>query len=164
MNGYEKCVLEALSWLIQTDRELIETQPKEECINHKLAQYLEAVLRQEDLLSCCAVDIEYDKHREDEKKTSEGRKIRPDIIAHECRSGNRNNLIVIEAKKRYDVKKDRDNVAYLVNSMDYQYKVGAVISYLPRKDYVKIKFLKRGGGWEKYRLSKADLTITESKR
>jgi hypothetical protein len=134
MNRYEECVLEALKWLVQTDGDLIETQPKEECINHKLAQYLEAILQQERLLGGCCVDIEYNKYKEDEKKTSDGRNIRPDIIAHERRSGNRNNLIVIEAKKGYDVEKDRHNVTDLVNNIKYQYSVGAVISYLSTKN------------------------------
>jgi len=164
MNEYEECIFEALRWLIQFDRELIETQPKEECINHRLAQYLENVLSQRNLLNDCRVDIEYNKYKEDEKKTSDGRNIRPDIIAHERRSGNRNNLIVIEAKKGYDVKTDRDKVTDLVNSKDYQYSVGAVISYLPQKEYLKIKLLKRQGVWKKYRMNKNDFEIQETKR
>ena len=108
MNEYQGCVLQALMLVIKSDADLIETQPREECVNHKLAQYLENVLYERNLLGNCSVDIEYNKYKEDEKKTSNGRNIRPDIIAHERRSGNKNNLIVIEAKKGYDVKQDRD--------------------------------------------------------
>jgi len=143
MNELHECVFEALEILIKHDLDLIETQPKEECINHKLAQYLEAVLKEKNLLGACSVDVEYNKYKEDEKKMSNGRSIRPDIIAHERRSGNNNNLIVIEAKKGYDDRDDRDDrdkIVNLVDSQAYQYSVGGVISYFPRREYLKIKF------------------------
>ena len=41
----------------------------------KLAQYLENMLREKDLLGNCCVDIEYDKYKEDKKKISNGRNI-----------------------------------------------------------------------------------------
>lgn len=150
--------------LVQYDIDLIKTQPKEECINHKLAQYLEQVMKEKKLLGICAVDIEYNKYKEDKKKPSNGRNIRPDIIAHERKSGNRNNLIVIEAKKLYDSKKDRDKVTDLVNSENYQYATGAVISYFPKRKYVRIKFFKQEGTWEKYDMDKGDFTIKEINR
>ena len=107
MNELQGCVVQALKMLLQYDSDLINTQPKEECINHKLAQYLESVLHEKTLLEGRDVDIEYNKYKEDEKKSSDGRNIRPDIIVHERKSGNRNNLIVIEAKKNYDTTGDR---------------------------------------------------------
>jgi hypothetical protein len=164
MNELEECVAQALKMLLQYDGDLIETQPKEECINHKLAQYLECVLHEKTLLDGRDVDIEYNKYKEDEKKSSGGRNIRPDIIVHERKSGNRNNLIVIEAKKNYDAKGDRDKVTELVNSENFLYTVGAVISYFPKKEYVKIKFFTPGGTWKKYLLNKRDFTIKETKR
>lgn len=163
MNGLQEAIIQALKKLIETDKDLIETQPKEESINHKLAQYLEAVLREKNLLGPCSVDMEYNKYREDEKKSSNGRYIRPDIIFHKRRSGNENNLIVIEAKKNYDNRGDREKVMNLVNSRDYQYSVGAVISYFPERKYVKVKFYVEGE-WKKYLLSKTDFTLTETKR
>ena len=164
MDEYQECIIQALKLLVQNDADLIDTQPKEECINHKLAQYLESMLHEKNLLGNCCVDIEYNKYKEDEKKTSNGRNIRPDIIAHERKSGNRNNLIVIEAKKNYDAKGDRDKVTDLVNSEDYHYAVGAVISYFPMKEYVKIKFFTPNGIWKKYLLNKTDSTIRETKK
>lgn len=164
MNELEESVVQALKMLLQHDCELIETQPKEECINHKLAQYLEWVLHEKTLLEGLDVDIEYNKYKEDEKKSSDGRNIRPDIIVHERKSGNRNNLIVIEAKKNYDTKGDRGKVTELVNSEKFHYAVGSVISYFPKKEYVKIKFFTPDGTWKKYLLNKKDFTIEETKR
>jgi len=164
MNEYEECIFHAVKRLVQSDSDLMETQPKEECINHKLAQYLEEALREKNLLNGCCVDIEYDKHKEDEKKMSHGRNIRPDIIAHERKSGNRRNLIVIEAKKGYSSKQDREKVTDLMKNPSYQYSVGAVISYLPDKPYVRIGFLTQGDDWRNCHLSKTDGTIAEAKR
>ena len=164
MDELQKSIIEALKLLIQYDTDLIKTQPKEECINHKLAQYLELILIKKRLLNKQDVDIEYNKYKENEKKSSSGRNIRPDIIVHERRSGNRNNLIVIEAKKNYDAKGDREKVTDLVKSGGFRYTVGAVISYFPMKEYVKIKFFTPGGTWKKYLLNKKDFTIKETKR
>jgi hypothetical protein len=73
-------------------------------------------------------------------------------------------LIVIEAKKSYDAKQDREKVTDLVNSEGYRYAVGAVISYFPMREYMKIKFFTPDGTWKKYLLNKDDLTITEVSR
>ena len=163
MNELQESIIQALKMLIERDRDLIETQPKEESINHKLAQYLEATLKEKNLLGVCSVDMEYDKYKEDEKKISNGRYIRPDIISHKRKSGNENNLIVIEAKKNYDNRKDREKVIDLVDSQDYQYSVGAAISYFPKREHVKIKFYV-GGVWKKYLMNKTDFSLTETKR
>ena len=168
MSEYQERIFQALTqaleWLVQYDGDLIDAQPKEECINHKLAQYLEQALREKDLLDGCCVDMEYDKYKEDKKKTSNGRHIRPDIIAHQRESGNRNNLIVIEAKKGYAISEDKNKVTHLVSNSDYQYAVGALISYLPKRPYLKIKFRTRGGRWRTYRFEKNDTTVAETSR
>jgi hypothetical protein len=163
MNELHQCIFQALRKLIEVDEELIRTQPKEECINHKLAQYLEIVLTERALLGDCSVDIEYNKYKEDEKKTANGRNIRPDIIAHERRSGNTNNLIVIEAKKENDRSEDRQKVLELVDSRDYQYSAGAVISYFPKRSYLKIKFYV-DGEWKMFKMDKTSFSVTESSR
>jgi hypothetical protein len=67
MNELQECVIQALRTLVQSDSDLIKTQPKEECINHKLAQYLEWVLNEKRLLDKHNVDIEYNKYKEEEK-------------------------------------------------------------------------------------------------
>ena len=163
MNGLQQSVLDALKQLVKNDTDLIETQPKEECINHKLAQYLERSLQKKKLLNGQNVDIEYNKYKDDEKKSSDGRNIRPDILAHERRSGNRNNLIVIEAKKNYNNKADRDKVVDLMDSESFNYQVGAVISYLPKRKHMKIEFYE-GGTWNIFHLIKGDLSIINKNR
>lgn len=161
MDELQESIIEALKLLIQYDIDLIKTQPKEECINHKLAQYLELILIKKRLLNKHQMDIEYNKYKENEKKSSEGRNIRPDIIVHERKSGNKNNLIVIEAKINYDSKGDRHKVVDLVKSQRFSYSVGAVISYFPSREYVKIKFLTPENTWKRYLLNKKDFTIRE---
>jgi hypothetical protein len=162
MNELQKSIVEALKMLVESDNDLIKTQPKEECINHRFARCLERVLSDKGLLDLCDVDIEYDKYMEGEKKVSDGRNIRPDILIHERRSGDKNNLIVIEAKKGYETEKDRMKVIDLVSSNKYRYSVGAVVSYFPRRDYVRIKFF--DGNWTIYRLDKNDFSIQEMKK
>lgn len=148
MNELQESIVDALKKLIESDNDLIETQPKEECINHRFACYLKQVLSDKGLLGPCDVDIEYDKYmdgkKKGSKKGSDGRSIRPDILVHKRRSGNKNNLIVIEAKKRYGTGKDMSKVFDLVDSKKYRYSVGAVVSYLPGSDYVRIKFFSDG--------------------
>lgn len=164
MTEYQVCIFEALMILVNDDGDLIESQTKEECINHKLAQYVEFRLYKRNLLGNCSVDIEYNKYRADEKKNSYGRPIRPDIIAHERKSGNINNLIVIEAKKGYGTPWDKGKVTDLVANVKYSYSVGAVISYLPGQKHVKIKFFKQDETWENYQLNKENFLITKTPR
>ncbi len=165
MNKLQKSVFEALKLLIKNDIEIIKNKTKEECINHKLAQYLENILLNEKILTVHNVDIEYNKYKKGEKKSADGRNIRPDIIVHERKSGNRNNLIVIEAKKDYESEKDRGKIRNLVqNKETYSYSLGVAISYLPNKDYIKIKFLTPDNCWRFYWLYKKDFKIKETTR
>jgi hypothetical protein len=147
------CVLKALQKLIEDDIDIIENATKEECINHKFAQHLERNLKEENILFG-KVDIEYNKYKEDEKKMTNGRTIRPDVIVHERRSGNKNNLIVIEAKKGYPSKSDRQKVTDLVDSDNYRYSLGALISYFPNKNYIKVKFYNGNNRWDEQTLKK----------
>ncbi len=149
----KNCILKALQKLIEEDIDIIENATKEECINHKLAQYLEMKLNEENI-PYGKVDIEYNKYKEDQKKMTRGRAIRPDVIVHERRSGAKNNLIVIEAKKGYPSKNDRQKVTDLVDSTKYRYSLGALISYLPNKNYIKIKFYNGNDSWDEQKLMK----------
>jgi hypothetical protein len=164
MNELQKAILDALKLLIRDDIDLIESQPKEECINHRLARHLECTLLKRGLLKKKDVDIEYNKYKEDEEKTSQGRNIRPDVLVHRRKSGNKDNLIVIEAKKHYDSKGDRQKVEDLVSSERFAYSVGAVISYFPKREHIKIKFFTSGDAWKIYLVNKNDFTITETTR
>lgn len=166
MNELQKSVMKALKLLIENNIELIKNQPREECINHKFAQYLEEVLKSRGVLTKLElnVDVEYDKYKEDEEKSSCGRNIRPDMIVHKRKSGSKNNLMVIEAKKNYINKKDKCKIMDLVKSKDFKYLLGAGVAYLPNRNYVKIKFLLPVGTWENYQLNKKDFTIKKTKR
>jgi len=166
MDELQKSIIEALKLLIEHDIELIKIQPKEESINHKFAQHLEEILKKKGLLAMTelTVDVEYDKYKEDEKKSSHGKNIRPDIIAHKRKSGDKNNLIVIEAKKKYIDKKDKLKIIDLVNSEKFKYSLGSGVAYLPERNYMKIKFLLPNNTWENYKLNKEDFTIKKTKR
>jgi hypothetical protein len=166
MNELQNYIIDALKSLVDSDIELIKNQPKEECINHRLAKHLEDILRKKGILAKLdlSVDVEYDKYRENEKKSSDDKKIRPDIITHKRKSGNINNLIVIEAKKKYISKQDNEKIFRLVTSEDFRYSLGVGIAYLPEKEYMKIKFLLPNEPWENYRFSKNDFTIHKTKK
>lgn len=166
LQEYQEYIIEALKSLIKFDEELIENQPKEECINHRLALYLEEILRKKELSKeqKVNVDVEYDKYKEDKKKSSDGKNIRPDIIVHKRKSGNKNNLIVIEAKKKYIDKKDKTKIRDLVNNEKFKYSLGVGVAYLPDKNYMKIKFLLSNNMWEIYQLNKKDFKIKKTKR
>lgn len=166
MNELQELVVKTLELLIRNDIELIKNQPREECINHKFAQYLEKLLKKRDVLTKLEldVDVEYDKYKEDEKKSSCGRNIRPDIIVHKRKSGNKNNLMVIEAKKNYINKKDKCKIMDLVKSKDFKYSLGVGVAYLPNRNYMKIKFFLLSGMWETYQLNKEDFRIKKTRR
>lgn len=165
MNKLQEYIIEALKTLIKYDKKLIQNQPREECINHRFAQYLEEILRKKELSKeqKVNVDVEYDKYKEGGKKSSDGKNIRPDIIAHKRKSGAKN-LIVIEAKKKYIDKNDKDKIRDLVNNKKFNYSLGAGVAYLPDKDYMKIKFLLSNNSWEIYQLNKNDFKIKKTKR
>jgi hypothetical protein len=149
----KNCILEALQDLIDEDIDIIKNATKEECINHKFAQYLERRLN-EAKIPFGKVDIEYNKYKEGEKKMTNGRTIRPDVIVHERRSGNKDNLIVIEAKKGYSSAHDVKKVTDLVDSSKYKYKLGVLVSYLPDKEYIKVKFYNAFDDWLEEKLTK----------
>lgn len=166
MNELQKLIMKALKLLIRNDIKLIKNQSREECINHKFAQYLEELLKSGGVLTKLEldVDVEYDKYKEDEKKSSCGRNIRPDIIVHKRKSGHKNNLMVIEAKKNYINKKDKCKIMDLVKSKDFKYSLGVGVAYLPHRNYMKIKFFLPGDTWENYQLNKKDFTVKKTKR
>jgi hypothetical protein len=135
----KQCIIDALKQLIKEDALLIKNSLKEECINHKLAQHIEKELNSREI-QFGSVDIEYDKYLEDAKELSTNDRIRPDILVHKRVGGNQGNLIVIEAKKYYSRTRDREKVMRLVDGKEFRYTVGAVISYLPAANYIKLSF------------------------
>jgi hypothetical protein len=135
----EMLIKYALKKLICRDLYIIEQNLKEECINHRLAIYLCEGIKE--LKLDLIVDIEYDKSIDErKKKCSNGKPMRPDIIIHE-RGNNENNFLAIEAKKNYPTEHDREKIRDLLKC--YKYTYGCLISYFPKKNYLKYIFLKR---------------------
>ncbi len=100
------------------------------------------------------------------KKSSDGKNIRPDIIAHKRKSEGENNLIIIETKKEYIRENDKRKIIDLVNNDKFKYSLGVGVAYLPNRNYMKIKFLlpNTNNTWEIYQLNKNDFSIEKTKR
>ncbi|MCE1160181.1 MAG: hypothetical protein LWW74_03100 [Burkholderiales bacterium] len=132
----KEIVIKSLSKLCEDDYLLIESSVKEECINHKFAQYVESFIKQS--FDGIDVDVEYDKYKKVDPKIMEGKPIRPDIIAHKRQSGDLNYL-AIEAKKRYSSGRDKRKIKHLVTNLNY--KLGCLVSYQPDRSYLIIQFI-----------------------
>jgi len=138
----------SLRKLVERDAGLIHRKVKEECINHRLACYLEQFLNKESNVSSYNVDLEYNKNYNEPKKiiideNNNAKAIRPDIIVH-IRETNKHNLIAFEIKKGYADRHDLEKIKGLLRS-PYNYKYGCLISYLPAQRYIKIKLLSNQG-------------------
>lgn len=139
----------SLSKLIENDNKLIDQGVKEECINHRLAIYIDEYYRQ----FCgeknyCIVDLEYNKNldekdREKEIHDKNGNliKIRPDILLHK-RGSNDNNLIAIETKKDWFRRHDMEKIQALLKP-PYKYRYGFIILYRPLKSEMKVRLFTR---------------------
>ena len=153
---FKEVIIYAAKKLVENDTILIDTKVKEECINHKLALYIEEKIRAEEKIdfSSLDVDLEYDKRIEQSKKV-DGRPIRPDILVHQRKSGDKNNFVALEAKKDYWSRSDRRKIKKLVCENSFQYLLGCTISYLPEKAYLLIRFFqKKTNNWLEIRYNK----------
>ncbi len=139
----KQLITNALSLLVENDKVLIEKKVREECINHRLACYLENLInRNLNNHFRYEVDLEYNKNYNNPKKiideSNNPKSIRPDIIIH--KRDTNDNLIVFEIKKGYTIQHDLIKIEGLFRPpMKYTY--GCLISYLPDKDYIKVKLL-----------------------
>jgi len=147
---YIKTLIEkSLKELVKRDIELIHRKVKEECINHRLAYYLEQFLNKEsNSYHNYTVDLEYDRNYNEPKKiiideNYNTKAIRPDIIVHK-RGTNEHNLIAFEIKKGYTDHHDLEKIKGLLKK-PYNYVYGCLISYLPTKKYIRIKLLSNKG-------------------
>lgn len=151
----KKIVINSLKNLCEKDLILIEKSLKEECINHRLALYIENNKTDHPELTNIDVDLEYNKYEHDHKKMMNQTPIRPDILVHKRESGNSSNHIAIETKKSYSSQHDKKKIKHLVNSGVFDYTLGCVISFQPEKEYLIIQFLESGSEeWEKHRFYK----------
>jgi len=149
-------IKKSLEKLIENDGGLIHRKVREECINHRLSCHLEHFLKRNGLN--CHVDLEYNKNYDNPKKIiidehNNTKAIRPDIIVH-IRETNKYNFIAFEIKKSYTDRHDLEKIKGLLKK-PYNYKYGCLISYLPAKNYIKVKLLSnRGQRTEEFRISK----------
>lgn len=141
-----KIIKESLISLLENDRVLIKKKVKEESINHRFACYLEKNFVRKWKRSV-SVDLEYNKSYNIPKYipkyiidgNTQKKSIRPDIIVH-IRNSHDFNLIAFEIKKGYTDKNDLSKIKNLFKP-PYKYHYGCLLSYLPDKDYMKIKFM-----------------------
>ncbi|MGI6317347.1 MAG: hypothetical protein ACOX1J_01180 [Dethiobacteria bacterium] len=159
MNGAQikKIIEKSLKKLVKQDGDLIHRKVKEECINHKLACYIEQFLNEElDSHLNYEVDVEYNKNYYNPKKIIDEnnnlKSIRPDIIVHK-RNTNKHNLIAFEIKKDYSGRRDLEKIMGLQRS-PYNYDYGCLISYLPSKKYIKVKLLTKDNDKIEFKLQK----------
>ena len=126
----------AFEQLYQKDKELLQDRTlHEDCINHRLAYYIERYLEPYD--EKYKVDVQFNRNGENKKELpgnikNESGLVRPDIIVHTRMKKLENkyqNYIVIEAKKAKDSEEDEDLVKRFIESKEYKYKVGVTINY-----------------------------------
>lgn len=121
--------------------ELFKGRPvKEECINHRIALYLQTLLLETTCGEFCLltqgiregkikIDLEYDKSA-DHGKIIDGQPSRPDILIHR-RGDNSDNFAFLELKKNYLNKRDVEKCRGAKES-PYEYKNVLVIDLLSR--------------------------------
>ena len=146
----ENAIREAFRKLKDCDGDLFECPIEEHaeydsrklhevCINHKLAIYLEKYLFPEiaNENEMFFTDIEFNREGVDFKSlqyNGQDQRVRPDIIIHNRKSGDRkNNFLVVECKKdsASDDKKDSDvrKIEAFLTDQRYEYRFGLQTIY-----------------------------------
>lgn len=130
------------------ERELINRDVHEDCINHRFAFYLEINLglffnidnhKKLSEIYNLSVDAEYNKNYKEPKRYGDKTSYAiPDIIIHQ-RNSNDYNLLMVEAKKTKLKDGDIIKLDALLES-PYNYKLTMGIEYLPKKDYFNLEF------------------------
>lgn len=141
-NQLELVVSEALNKLFARDGWLLEQDASEWSVAHRLAVYLEQSL------PGWNVDCEYNRQGEgaDSKTSTEGSRVRPDIIIHHRGRPERNhNLLVIELKDTnsdYDVEKVIDYTSPPDGDREFQYRYGLTVVF--GKEECRITWFENG--------------------
>jgi len=148
-NDLKAAVGEALRRLLQIDGSLFKCPIEEDflydarklhevCINHKLANHLEAViLPLTARMGKMFVDIEFNREGMNSKEATignENKLVRPDIIVHNRRSAqHKKNLLVVECKKagcsQNDINTDQSKIRDLMEDTRYLYSFGLWVAY-----------------------------------
>lgn len=125
---------ECLDTLENNDLELFGVDGSEWAIAHRLAVYLEP------LFPGWNIDCEYNRQGEDtnEKRGTDGRLRRPDIIIHRRKLLPRaDNLLIIELKKEnslQDLEKACDFTTPPQGKRRFQYQFGLAVSFDPQRE------------------------------
>jgi len=119
----------------------------EMAINHRLAFYLEKLFEQFGIEGYYC-DIEYNRFINNRKmvrsiRTGEQIEVRPDIIIHKRERLQEPcpHLLVVEAKKRSTIEKDRNHIYDIMWDSNYCYKYGLLISYYENKKTINYEVI-----------------------
>jgi hypothetical protein len=156
----KEIVIKSLKKLCENDSVLIDIAVKEECINHKFAQYIEEYTKQSFPGLPLDIDVEYNKYKDDPQKMGPKDPIRPDILVHKRQSGNTDNYLAVEAKKGYSTEHDKDKIKWLISNQEFNYALGCLVSYQPKKTYLIVKFWQSDRcGWEEQKINKQPFQV-----
>lgn len=151
----------SLTKLVVWDLDLIERKVHEKAINHRLAIYLEDVLRIYGWPY--HVDIEYNKNGDNPKGYTRGdgtpANAIPDIIVHR-RQHNDENLLFFEIKKLESKPLDIEKTTAFL-AQNYDYKFACLINYWPDEDHIDIQLKQFNQADKKYQFNKANFELTE---
>lgn len=132
----KKLVNASLEKFYKNDRDLIEMSNEEDMISEQcmvfhIGSYMKNKMNTLTKFQWADLDCEYNRNMNDPKMMRSDRKIIPDLVIHRRRS-NRNNLLVIEFKKKnaetYDKENDRNKLMYLTDQKeDFKYNFGLFV-------------------------------------
>ena len=149
----KKLVNASLEKFYKNDRDLIEMNDEgdmisEQCMVFHIGGYMKNKMNTLSKFQWADLDCEYNRNMNESKminnpkEDNDGKRIIPDLVIHRRRS-NRNNLLVIEFKKKNaescDKKKDRNKLIYLSDQKEeFKYNFGLFIELGSHEVYVDV--------------------------
>lgn len=143
----KKFVNASLEKFYKNDRDLIEMSNEEDMISEQcmvfhIGSYMKNKMNTLTKFQWADLDCEYNRNMNDPKMMRSDRKIIPDLVIHRRRS-NRNNLLVIEFKKKnaetYDKENDRNKLMYLTDQKeDFKYNFGLFVELGSHEVYMEV--------------------------
>ncbi len=132
----KKLINVALEKFYKNDRDLIEMDDEgdmvsEQCMVFHIGGYMKNKMSTLTKFQWADLDCEYNRNMNNPKMMRDGRRFVPDLIIHRRRS-NRNNLLVIEFKKKnanlHDKEDDRNKLMYLTDQEEtFKYNFGLFV-------------------------------------
>ena len=132
----KKLVNATLEKFYKNDRDLIEMDDEgdmvsEQCMVFHIGGYMKNKMSTLTKFQWADLDCEYNRNMNNPKMMRDGRRFVPDLIIHRRRS-NRNNLLVIEFKKKnanlHDKEDDRNKLMYLTDQEEtFKYNFGLFV-------------------------------------